>query len=97
MRQRAGRPLAVIDLALPRDVEPGVAELPDVHLVDLALLQGERIAARDSGDGSIGPVAADDISAAHAMIEAEAALLRAEQQAAAVAPTVNRCVTAWSS
>ncbi len=89
MQQRAGRPLAVIDLALPRDVDPGVAALPGVHVVDLALLQGERIAARESGDGSIGPVAADDISAAHAMIEAEAALLRAEQQAAAVAPTVS--------
>ncbi|SDE34698.1 glutamyl-tRNA reductase [Blastococcus fimeti] len=88
-QQRAGRPLAVIDLALPRDVDPGVAALPGVHVVDLALLQGERVAARESGDGSIGPVAADDISTAHAMIEAEAALLRAEQQAAAVAPTVS--------
>lgn len=89
MQQRAGRALAVIDLALPRDVDPGVAALPGVHVVDLALLQGERVAARESGDGSIGPVAADDIATAHAMIEAEAALLRAEQQAAAVAPTVS--------
>ena len=41
---RARRPLAVVDLALPRDVDPGVAALPGVHVVDLALLQGERAA-----------------------------------------------------
>jgi glutamyl-tRNA reductase len=84
MAARGGRPLAVVDLALPRDVDPGVAALPGVHLVDLALLQGERSAA-----GATSPVAADDVSAAHALIEAETALLRAEQQAAAVAPTVS--------
>ena len=39
---RAGRPLVVLDLALPRDVDPAVAALPGVHVVDLALLQGER-------------------------------------------------------
>jgi glutamyl-tRNA reductase len=34
-------------------------------------------------------VAADDIAAAHALVETETALLRAERQAAAVAPTVS--------
>jgi glutamyl-tRNA reductase len=34
-------------------------------------------------------VAADDIAAAHALVEAETALLRAERQAAEVAPTVS--------
>jgi glutamyl-tRNA reductase len=107
------RPLVVIDLALPRDVDPGVAALPGVHVVDLALLQGERSRAllqgekntallqgekntallqgERGGDGhvSASPVAADDVAAAHALIEAETALLRAERQAAAVAPTVS--------
>jgi glutamyl-tRNA reductase len=91
MRSRIGaagpdRPLVVIDLALPRDVDPGVAALPGVHVVDLALLQGERGA---DGHASASPVAADDVAAAHALIEAETALLRAEWQAAAVAPTVS--------
>ncbi|WP_448617405.1 glutamyl-tRNA reductase [Geodermatophilus sp. URMC 65] len=91
MRSRVGsagpdRPLVVIDLALPRDVDPGVAALPGVHVVDLALLQGERGA---DGRASASPVAADDVAAAHALIEAETALLRAERQAAAVAPTVS--------
>ncbi|MGY1630171.1 glutamyl-tRNA reductase [Geodermatophilus sp. SYSU D01186] len=86
MARRPDRPLVVIDLALPRDVDPGVAALPGVHVVDLALLQGERTAA---GEHPAGPVAADDVAAAHALIDAETALLRAERQAAAVAPTVS--------
>src|SRR5688500_15266427 len=81
------RPLGVVDLALPRDVDPGVAALPGVHVVDLALLQGER--ASTPGRPTAGPVAADDIAAAHALIETETALLRAERQAAEVAPTVS--------
>jgi glutamyl-tRNA reductase len=80
LEHRAGRPLVVVDLALPRDVDPAVAALPGVHVVDLALLQGE-----DGGS----PVAAADIAAARTMIEAETALLRAERQAAEVAPTVS--------
>jgi glutamyl-tRNA reductase len=86
MAGRDGRPLAVVDLALPRDVDPDVAALPGVHVVDLALLQGERAAT--PGRPTAG-VAADDIAAAHALVEAETALLRAERQAAAVAPTVS--------
>ncbi|HEX2074640.1 MAG TPA: glutamyl-tRNA reductase [Geodermatophilus sp.] len=87
MADRPDRPLVVVDLALPRDVDPGVAALPGVHVVDLALLQGERSA--HPGEPVAGSVAADDIAAAHALIEAETALLRAERQAAAVAPTVS--------
>ena len=87
MAGRDGRPLAVVDLALPRDVDPGVAALPGVHVVDLALLQGERVTT--PGRPTDGPVAADDIAAAHAMVEAETALLRAERRAAEVAPTVS--------
>src|SRR5918994_1089481 len=87
MDARPDRPMVVIDLALPRDVDPGVAALPGVHVVDLALLQGERAAT--PGRPTAGPVAADDIAAAHALVEAETALLRAERQAAEVAPTVS--------
>ncbi len=35
---RGGRPLAIVDLALPRDVDPAVAGLPGVALDDLATL-----------------------------------------------------------
>ena len=85
MAGRDGRPLVVVDLALPRDVEPAVAGLPGVHLVDLALLQGERQAGRPIA----GSVAADDVAAAHDLIETELALLRAERHAAAVAPAIS--------
>jgi glutamyl-tRNA reductase len=86
MSTRPDRPLIVIDLALPRDVDPAVAGLPGVDLIDLAGLQDERAGAATSLSGA---VAADDIAAAHALIEREAAMLRAERNAAAVAPTVS--------
>ena len=35
MVRRQGRPLLIVDIAVPRDVEPGVRALPDVRLVDL--------------------------------------------------------------
>jgi glutamyl-tRNA reductase len=84
---RGHRPLAIVDLALPRDVETAVAGLPGVHVVDLAMLQGERAA--NPGQPVAGSVAADDVAAAYALVELETSLLRAERQAAAVAPTVS--------
>jgi glutamyl-tRNA reductase len=51
MRRRPARPLFFIDLALPRDVEPDVARLPNVFLYnldDLAKIAEENRAARES-------------------------------------------------
>ena len=39
MKQRAGRSLLLIDIALPRDVDPAVVDLPGVHLYNLDDLQ----------------------------------------------------------
>ena len=39
MKQRAGRSLLLIDIALPRDVDPAVVNLPGVHLYNLDDLQ----------------------------------------------------------
>jgi glutamyl-tRNA reductase len=39
MKARAGRPLLLIDIAVPRDIDPAVAELEGVHLNDIDDLQ----------------------------------------------------------
>ncbi|HEY7415555.1 MAG TPA: hypothetical protein VH593_10210, partial [Ktedonobacteraceae bacterium] len=41
MERRAGRSLLLIDIALPRDVDPEVAAFPGVHLYNLDDLQAE--------------------------------------------------------
>lgn len=40
MRARRGRPLLLIDIAVPRDVDPEVGELDDVYLYNIDDLQG---------------------------------------------------------
>ena len=40
MRQRASRPVTILDLALPRNVAPAVRELPNVRLIDLDEVHG---------------------------------------------------------
>ncbi len=35
MDRRSGRPLLIVDLAVPRDVEPGAGRIPGVHLFDI--------------------------------------------------------------
>ncbi|MCC7018282.1 MAG: glutamyl-tRNA reductase [Ardenticatenales bacterium] len=39
MRTRPNRPLVIVDIAVPRDVEPGVADVPGVRLLDVDDLQ----------------------------------------------------------
>jgi glutamyl-tRNA reductase len=39
MQGRNGRPLLLIDIAVPRDVDPAAGELPNVHLYDIDSLQ----------------------------------------------------------
>jgi glutamyl-tRNA reductase len=41
MERRAGRSLLLIDIALPRDIDPAVSTLPGVHLYNLDDLQDE--------------------------------------------------------
>lgn len=74
-----GRPLAVCDLGLPRDVEAGVAELPGVTVVDLSTLQ-ERLRGEPSGT---------DAERAAAIIAEEVRSFLAGQRSAEVTPTVT--------
>ena len=75
---RGGRPLAILDLALPRDIDPAVRELPGVTLVDLASLQ-EVLATTEAGAG---------VEAARAIVVEEVGDFLAWQRAVRVAPTV---------
>jgi glutamyl-tRNA reductase len=78
-RTLAGRPgaLILLDLAMPRDVEPDVDGLPGVVLIGMDLLSVHGIAATE-----------DDIAAVRAILEAELAAYHSAMDAARVAPTV---------
>ncbi len=81
LAQRAGDrgPLVICDLGLPRDVDPAVAALPGVVLVDLQSLQ------RDPAANA----AASDTDAARAIVATELADYLAGQRSAEVTPTVT--------
>jgi len=76
--RRDGRPLVLLDLALPHDVDPGVAVLPGVHLVDLDDLRDE--------PGAEAPES--EVAAVRAIVDAEVLGYAGRQQVARVAPTV---------
>ena len=75
---RDGRPLVVLDLALPRDVDPSVVAVPDVRYVDLDVL-------RDAG----AMVSDKDVADASAIVTQRLSSYLDEQQQLAVAPTVT--------
>jgi len=81
----AAAPQLVIDLALPRDVDPAVGGLPGVVVVGLTELR-ERLTGADALDGGDAEAA---VLAARAIVAEEVAAYRATQRAAAVAPTVT--------
>ena len=76
--RRPDRPLAVIDLALPRDVEPQVRTLAGVTMVDLESLH----AVLESAD------VARDVEAARRIVTDEVGAFLAKQRSERVAPTV---------
>ena len=75
---RSQRPLAVLDIALPRDVDPAVGALPGVTYVDLEVLRARGAMVSD-----------DDIDAATRIVSTELADYLAAQLQLAVAPTVT--------
>jgi glutamyl-tRNA reductase len=76
-RREANDPLVVLDLAMPRDVEPEVTGLPGVVVIGMDRLSEHATAA-----------GADDVAAVRAICEAELAAYRSAVGAARVAPTV---------
>lgn len=73
-----GRPLAIIDLALPHDVEPAAGDLPGVLLVNLAELASSL---HDSEAGA-------EVTAVRGIVAEEVAAFLAARRQASVTPTV---------
>lgn len=82
--------LMLLDLALPRDVEPAVAALPGVRLVDLADLADIATAGEETGEGQTRTALASDadVKAVRRIVAYELSSFLKADQAAAVAPTV---------
>jgi glutamyl-tRNA reductase len=80
MRSRRNRPLFVIDIALPRDVEASVADLEQVflyHMDDLQSIVSENLARRST-----------ELAAAEAIVDQEVARFAQWLQAREVIPTI---------
>ncbi|MGL5867170.1 MAG: glutamyl-tRNA reductase [Dermatophilaceae bacterium] len=77
--RRVGRPQVYVDLALPHDVELGVAALPGIVRVGLAEL----------GDDLAAAGATPQVAAARDLVTAEVAAYLTARSAAEVAPTVT--------
>jgi glutamyl-tRNA reductase len=76
--RRDGRPVAILDLALPRDVDPLVRTVPGVTLVDLETLQAA-LTETDAGAG---------VEAAREIVTEEVGAFLTWQKASRVQPTV---------
>ena len=78
-RDEAAHPLVICDLGMPRDVDPAVAGLPGVFVVDVDRVQHEPSA----------HAAAGDVDAAQHIVAAEVANYLVGQRMAEVTPTVT--------
>jgi glutamyl-tRNA reductase len=72
------RPLVLLDLAMPRDVDPRAASVPGVRVIGMEELRG-------SGDAAVG---ADEVAAVRTILEEEFAAYGLAARAARVTPTV---------
>lgn len=72
------RPLAVLDLALPHDIDPAVADLPGVSLIDLRFLADSL---RDTDAGR-------EVSGVREIVAEEIAAFASARRQASVTPTV---------
>jgi glutamyl-tRNA reductase len=75
--RRPGHKLVLLDLAMPRDVDPAVGDLPGARLIGMDELRGTH-----------GGVGADEVAAVRAIVEEEFAAYGSAARAARVTPTV---------
>jgi glutamyl-tRNA reductase len=81
MACRKGRPLLIVDVALPRDIDPGVREVNDVTLLDLDDLKDYAQRSAERRRAQIGKV--------REILTAEIDRYRGERAAREVAPLVR--------
>ena len=81
MQRRFGRPLMIVDIAVPRDVDPGVADVPGVTLLDMDDLKAFAESSMDRRRREVARV--------RRIISAELERLRTERTAREVAPLVS--------
>ena len=81
-RAPSGRPLVLLDLALPRDVDPGAEQLPGVSVIGLETIGGA------GGVGGPGGVGEEDVASVRRIVAEELAAHMSAGRAAKVAPTV---------
>jgi glutamyl-tRNA reductase len=77
------RPLVLLDLAMPRDVDPAVAELPGQGAAAVTVISMDTL--RGSGENAVG---ADEVAAVRAIVEDEFAAHGSAVRADRVTPTV---------
>ncbi|MBA3728699.1 MAG: glutamyl-tRNA reductase, partial [Actinobacteria bacterium] len=80
---RAGRALFILDLAVPRDVDPAVGGLPHVRLADIDDL-GEVLASADPD-----PVAPNEVEKVRAIVAEEVRSFAEWRRAARLAPLIQ--------
>jgi len=81
MQRRFGRPLLIVDIAVPRDVDPGVADLAGVTLLDMDDLKAFAESSMDRRRREVARV--------RRIISAELERLRTDRKAREVAPLVS--------
>ncbi len=81
MAARAPRPLVLVDLAVPRDVEPDCGDVPDVRLFDIAALRS-RVTEHT-------PETAADIARAQELVDQEVARWVARRRGDELAPVIR--------
>jgi glutamyl-tRNA reductase len=79
-RERQGRPVFLIDIAVPRDIDPAVREIPGIFLYDIDDL--EQVVAHNLAERHTAALAAEKI------VAAEAAGFRRKLAAERVVPTI---------
>ena len=79
--QRHGRPLALVDLAVPRDVDPAVRTLPGVALIDIVSLR-ERLSEHDERTAA-------EIARAHEIVAEEVRRYVVRRRSDALAPIIR--------